>query len=128
MEVPKPKDSFFFHSSPFDEYWLFIVLVFFLFEKSYLWFLIMNFIHSARQWFLAGAFDVIPRLFMSGHRRPFNCRPLTPVENFQWQVAYTFDAGPNAVLISPNRKTAALLLQKLLYYFPPQDKDLSRCV
>ncbi|KAF8762902.1 hypothetical protein HU200_008747 [Digitaria exilis] len=41
------------------------------------------------------------------------------------QVAYTFDAGPNAVLIARDRKTAALLLQKLLYYFPPQDKDLS---
>ncbi|PWZ36573.1 Diphosphomevalonate decarboxylase MVD2, peroxisomal [Zea mays] len=41
------------------------------------------------------------------------------------QVAYTFDAGPNVVLIAQNRKTAAHLLQKLLYYFPPQDKDLS---
>ncbi|WVZ73305.1 hypothetical protein U9M48_021630 [Paspalum notatum var. saurae] len=41
------------------------------------------------------------------------------------QVAYTFDAGPNAVLIAQNRKTAALLLRKLLYYFPPEDKDLS---
>ncbi|AQK75763.1 diphosphomevalonate decarboxylase MVD2, peroxisomal isoform X1 [Zea mays] len=41
------------------------------------------------------------------------------------QVAYTFDAGPNAVLIAQNRKTAAHLLQKLLYYFPPQDNDLS---
>jgi diphosphomevalonate decarboxylase len=40
------------------------------------------------------------------------------------QVAYTFDAGPNAVLIARNRKTAALLLQRLLYCFPPQDNDL----
>lgn len=51
---------------------------------------------------------------------------LTPVANAWWQVAYTFDAGPNAVLIAQNRKTAAHLLQKLLYYFPPQDKDLDR--
>ncbi|KAJ0973413.1 hypothetical protein J5N97_021372 [Dioscorea zingiberensis] len=35
------------------------------------------------------------------------------------QVAYTFDAGPNAVLIAQNRKTASLLLQRLLFYFPP---------
>ncbi|XP_024974274.1 diphosphomevalonate decarboxylase MVD2, peroxisomal [Cynara cardunculus var. scolymus] len=41
------------------------------------------------------------------------------------QVAYTFDAGPNAVMIARNRKTAALLLQRLLYNFPPQsDTDL----
>nr|AGZ15316.1 mevalonate decarboxylase [Platycodon grandiflorus] len=36
------------------------------------------------------------------------------------QVAYTFDAGPNAVLVARNRKTAALLLQRLLFHFPPQ--------
>lgn len=43
------------------------------------------------------------------------------------QVAYTFDAGPNAVLISHNRKAATLLLQRLLYYFPPQSEtDLDR--
>ncbi|XP_042509943.1 diphosphomevalonate decarboxylase MVD2, peroxisomal-like [Macadamia integrifolia] len=35
------------------------------------------------------------------------------------QVAYTFDAGPNAVLIARNRKVASLLLQRLLFYFPP---------
>ncbi|KAL2539843.1 GHMP kinase family protein [Abeliophyllum distichum] len=45
------------------------------------------------------------------------------------QVAYTFDAGPNAVLIARNRKAAALLLQRLLFYFPPQsDTDLNSYV
>ena len=43
------------------------------------------------------------------------------------QVAYTFDAGPNAVLIARNRKVAASLLQRLLFHFPPSsDTDLSR--
>ncbi|XP_052185498.1 diphosphomevalonate decarboxylase 2-like [Diospyros lotus] len=45
------------------------------------------------------------------------------------QVAYTFDAGPNAVLVAKNRKAAALLLQRLLFLFPPQsDADLSSYV
>jgi hypothetical protein len=43
------------------------------------------------------------------------------------QVAYTFDAGPNAVLIARNRKAATLLIQRLLYYFPPNSDDLDRC-
>nr|AFM77982.1 mevalonate diphosphate decarboxylase [Eleutherococcus senticosus] len=45
------------------------------------------------------------------------------------QVAYTFDAGPNAVLIARDRKTAALLLQRLLFHFPPHsDTDLNSYV
>ncbi|KAF3434482.1 hypothetical protein FNV43_RR25585 [Rhamnella rubrinervis] len=45
------------------------------------------------------------------------------------QVAYTFDAGPNAVMIARNRKTAGLLLQRLLFYFPPNsDADLNSFV
>ncbi|XP_057476658.1 diphosphomevalonate decarboxylase 2-like isoform X2 [Actinidia eriantha] len=45
------------------------------------------------------------------------------------QVAYTFDAGPNAVLIARNRKVAASLLQRLLFHFPPSsDTDLSSYV
>ncbi|GAA0146695.1 decarboxylase [Lithospermum erythrorhizon] len=45
------------------------------------------------------------------------------------QVAYTSDAGPNAVMIVHNRKVATLLLQRLLYCFPPQsDADLDSYV
>ncbi|XP_028768375.1 diphosphomevalonate decarboxylase MVD2, peroxisomal [Neltuma alba] len=44
------------------------------------------------------------------------------------QVAYTFDAGPNAVLIARNRQAAALLIQRLLYYFPPSSDDLDSYV
>ncbi|XP_075644597.1 diphosphomevalonate decarboxylase 2-like [Castanea sativa] len=42
------------------------------------------------------------------------------------QVAYTFDAGPNAVMIARDRKAASLLLQRLLFHFPPNaDTDLN---
>ncbi|CAN0871949.1 Diphosphomevalonate decarboxylase MVD2, peroxisomal [Linum grandiflorum] len=45
------------------------------------------------------------------------------------QVAYTFDAGPNAVLIARNREAAAQLMQKLLFYFPPSSNtDLNNYV
>lgn len=44
-------------------------------------------------------------------------------------MAYTFDAGPNAVLIAHNRKAATQLLQKLLFCFPPNsDADLDRYI
>ncbi|KAI8563450.1 hypothetical protein RHMOL_Rhmol03G0112000 [Rhododendron molle] len=42
------------------------------------------------------------------------------------QVSYTFNAGPNAMLIARNRKVAALLLQRLLFHFllhPDTDLD-----
>lgn len=45
------------------------------------------------------------------------------------QVAYTFDAGPNAVLIARNRKIATELLQRLLFFFPPNSEtDLNSYV
>ncbi|KAL8167275.1 hypothetical protein V2J09_008774 [Rumex salicifolius] len=51
----------------------------------------------------------------------WNCAEGTP------QVAYTFDVGPNAVLIARNRKVATNLLQRLLFHFPPNNGvDLNR--
>ncbi|XP_019057854.1 PREDICTED: diphosphomevalonate decarboxylase MVD2-like isoform X2 [Tarenaya hassleriana] len=45
------------------------------------------------------------------------------------QVAYTFDAGPNAVMIARNRNVAIQLLQKLLVCFPPNpDTDMNSYV
>lgn len=43
------------------------------------------------------------------------------------QVAYTFDAGPNAVMFAKNKEVAVQLLKRLLYQFPPSaEADLSR--
>ncbi|KAG0615508.1 hypothetical protein M758_5G047100 [Ceratodon purpureus] len=45
------------------------------------------------------------------------------------QVAYTFDAGPNAVMFARNKEVGAELLKRLLYQFPPSsDADFSRYV
>ncbi|KAM7266821.1 hypothetical protein ACFE04_008987 [Oxalis oulophora] len=45
------------------------------------------------------------------------------------QVAYTFDAGPNAVLIARDRKAATQLIQRLLFHFPPNsDTELDSYV
>ncbi|XP_059628436.1 diphosphomevalonate decarboxylase 2 [Cornus florida] len=45
------------------------------------------------------------------------------------QVAYTFDAGPNAVLIARNREVASQLIQRLLFQFPPpSDTELNSYV
>uniref|UniRef100_A0A1J3FWK3 Diphosphomevalonate decarboxylase n=1 Tax=Noccaea caerulescens TaxID=107243 RepID=A0A1J3FWK3_NOCCA len=45
------------------------------------------------------------------------------------EIAYTFDAGPNAVLIARSRKVAVELLQGLLYCFPPKpDADMKSYV
>ncbi|CAA7052100.1 unnamed protein product [Microthlaspi erraticum] len=45
------------------------------------------------------------------------------------EIAYTFDAGPNAVLIAKSRKVAVELLQGLLYCFPPKpDTDMKSYV
>ncbi|KAM5550647.1 hypothetical protein ABKV19_027143 [Rosa sericea] len=81
--------------------------------------------------FHAVCLDTCPPIFYmndTSHRiislvEKWNCSEGTP------QVAYTFDAGPNAVMIARDRKTATLLLQKLLYTFPPNsDADLNSFV
>ncbi|KAG6433058.1 hypothetical protein SASPL_104664 [Salvia splendens] len=50
-------------------------------------------------------------------------------DHLRKRITGGFDAGPNAVLNTKDRKTAALLLQRLLFHFPPQsDADLSSYV
>ncbi|KAI3799621.1 hypothetical protein L1987_34920 [Smallanthus sonchifolius] len=81
--------------------------------------------------FHAVCLDTYPPIFYmndTSHRiiscvEKWNRAEVTP------QVAYTFDAGPNAVMIARNRKTAALLLQRLLYNFPPEsDTDVANYI
>ncbi|XP_059463384.1 diphosphomevalonate decarboxylase MVD2, peroxisomal-like [Corylus avellana] len=71
--------------------------------------------------FHAVCLDTSPPIF---YMNDTSRRIISVVENWNRyegtpQVAYTFDAGPNAVLFARNRKTAILLLQRLLFYFPP---------
>ncbi|KAD7479938.1 hypothetical protein E3N88_03074 [Mikania micrantha] len=83
--------------------------------------------------FHAVCLDTYPPIFYmndTSHRQVIiNCVEKWNRAEGMPQVAYTFDAGPNAVMIARNRKTAALLLQRLLYNFPPQsDTDLDSYV
>ncbi|MQM14257.1 hypothetical protein Taro_047187 [Colocasia esculenta] len=87
--------------------------------------------------FHAVCLDTSPPIFYmndTSHRQGLLQTIINSVERWNQvegkpQVAYTFDAGPNSVLIAPNRKVACLLLQRLLFYFPPhQDNDLTSYV
>ncbi|OVA06000.1 Diphosphomevalonate decarboxylase [Macleaya cordata] len=71
--------------------------------------------------FHATCLDTSPPIFYmndTSHRQVFCMEKWNRSEGTP-QVAYTFDAGPNAVLIAKNRKVATQLLQRLLFYFPP---------
>ncbi|KHG20401.1 Mvd [Gossypium arboreum] len=85
--------------------------------------------------FHAVCLDTLPPIFYmndTSHRQVlvYICWIISYVEKWNRsegtpQVAYTFDAGPNAVLIARDRKAAAQLIQRLLFYFPPKsDTDL----
>ncbi|KAB1225406.1 Diphosphomevalonate decarboxylase [Morella rubra] len=67
--------------------------------------------HSIKLWNLALMKQLFSRIISIVEK--WNRSEETP------QVAYTFDAGPNAVMFARNRKAATLLLQRLLFYFPP---------
>ncbi|KAF8395385.1 hypothetical protein HHK36_019331 [Tetracentron sinense] len=87
--------------------------------------------------FHAVCLDTYPPIFYmndTSHRQQVCFRIINYIEKWNRyegtpQVAYTCDAGPNVVLIARNRKVAALLLQRLLFYFPPHpDTELDSYV
>ncbi|KAJ8615388.1 hypothetical protein MRB53_034760 [Persea americana] len=78
--------------------------------------------------FHAVCLDTSPPIFYMNDtsRRIINCVERWNQFEGTPQVAYTYDAGPNAVLIACNRAAASLLLKRLLFYFPPSpDTELT---
>ncbi|KAF8021816.1 hypothetical protein BT93_G2069 [Corymbia citriodora subsp. variegata] len=78
--------------------------------------------------FHATCLDTSPPLFYMNDtsHRIINCVEKLNRHEEVPQGAYTFDAGCNGFLFARDRKAAALLLRRLLYYFPPNpDTDLS---
>ncbi|ERM98896.1 hypothetical protein AMTRI_Chr11g153140 [Amborella trichopoda] len=75
--------------------------------------------------FHAVCLDTSPPIFYMNNtsHRIINCIERWNQSEGTPQVSYTFDAGPNAVMFAPNRKVASLLLQRLLFYFPPLPGD-----